>query len=153
LDKEQEKWAIFWCALLSPVIYAEIDPDLSNQFLKQLAAKEIRFPDGRIGKPSLSTLRRKLNRYRQGGFDAVARKIRNDHKKPRNIPAGAPGGSGQVNLPISYFIHSKTIGFYLLYRYFRYRKKPYRATGTPEVRSLPPSSEHGGRSQSCASAL
>jgi transposase InsO family protein len=85
LDKEQEKWAIFWCDLLTPIIYEEIDADLSNRFLKQLAAKQTRFPDGRVGKPSLSTLRRKLNRYRQGGFDALARKIRNDRKKPRNI--------------------------------------------------------------------
>lgn len=85
MDKEQEKWAIFWCDLLSPVIYAEIDPELINQFLKQLAQRNIRFPNGRIGKPSLSTLRRKLNRYRQGGFDALARKHRNDRKKPRNI--------------------------------------------------------------------
>ena len=85
MDKEQEKWAIFWCDLLSPVIYAEIDPELINQFLKQLAQQNIRFPNGRIGKPSLSTLRRKLNRYRQGGFDALARKHRNDRKKPRNI--------------------------------------------------------------------
>lgn len=85
MDKEQEKWAIFWCDLLSPVIYAEIDPELINQFLKQLAQQNIRFPNGRIGKPSLSTLRRKLNRYCQGGFDALARKYRNDRKKPRNI--------------------------------------------------------------------
>ena len=76
MDKEQEKWAIFWCDLLTPIIYEEIDADLSNRFLKQLAAKQTRFPDGRVGKPSLSTLRRKLNRYRQGGFDALARKIR-----------------------------------------------------------------------------
>jgi len=87
LDKEQEKWAIFWCDLLSPVIYAEIDPDLTNQFLKQRADQQIRFPDGRFGKPSLSTLRRKLNRYKQGGFDALARKHRSDRKKPRNISA------------------------------------------------------------------
>lgn len=87
MDKTQEKWAIFWCDLLSPIIYTEIDPDLTNRFLKQLAAKEIRFPDGRIGKPSLSTLRRKLNRYQQGGFDALARKVRDDRKKPRNISA------------------------------------------------------------------
>jgi transposase InsO family protein len=85
LDKEQEKWAIFWCDLLSPVIYAEIDPGLTNQFLKKLAAKEIRFPDGYVGKLSLSTLRRKLSRYRQGGFDALARQHRSDRKKPRNI--------------------------------------------------------------------
>jgi len=66
LDKEQEKWAIFWCDLLSPVIYQEIEAELTNRFLKQLARKKIRFPDGRIGNPSLSTLRRKFNRYRKG---------------------------------------------------------------------------------------
>ena len=85
MDKEQEKWAILWCDLLSPIIYEEIDPDLTNQFLKQLADQEIRFPDGRVGKPSLSTLRRKLNRYELGGFDALARQRRSDRKKPRNI--------------------------------------------------------------------
>jgi putative transposase len=62
LDKEQEKWAIFWCDLLSPVIYEEIEPELTNQFLKKLAKVKTRFPDGQIRKPSLSTLRRKLNR-------------------------------------------------------------------------------------------
>jgi transposase InsO family protein len=85
LDKEQERWAIFWCDLLSPVIYGEIEPELTNSFLKQIADKQIRYPNGRIGKPSLSTLRRKLIRYRQGGFDALARKNRNDRKRPRNI--------------------------------------------------------------------
>ena len=87
MDKEQEKWAIFWCDLLSPVIYEEIEPELTNRFLKQLAKKKIRFPDGRIGKPSLSTLRRKLNRYRQGGFNALERKGRTDRGKPRNVAA------------------------------------------------------------------
>jgi transposase InsO family protein len=86
LKKEQQKWAIFWCDLLSSVIYDEIDPELTNQFLKQIAGKQITFPDGRIGKPSLKTLRRKLNRYREGGFDALARKKRQDQGQPRNIP-------------------------------------------------------------------
>ena len=87
MDKEQEKWAIFWCDLLSPVIYEEIEPELTNRFLKQLAGKTIRFPDGRIGNPSLSTLRRKFNRYRQKGFDSLARKSRSDRGKSRNIAA------------------------------------------------------------------
>ena len=87
MDKEQEKWAIFWCDLLTPVIYQEIEPESINRFLKQLAKKTIRFPDGRIGNPSLSTLRRKFNRYQQGGFDALARKHRSDRGKPRNIAA------------------------------------------------------------------
>ena len=87
MDKEQEKWAIFWCDLLTPVIYEEIEAELINRFLKQLAKKTIRFPDGRIGKPSLSTLRRKFNRYQQGGFDSLARKSRSDRGKSRNIAA------------------------------------------------------------------
>jgi transposase InsO family protein len=87
LDKKQEKWAIFWCDLLSPIIYEEIEPELTNRFLKQLAHKQICFPDGRVGKPSLKTLRRKLNRYRQGGFDALARKKRRDRGQPRNVSA------------------------------------------------------------------
>ena len=70
MDKEQEKWAIFWCDLLSPLIYDEIQAGLTNRYLKELTGKKIRFPDGKIRTPSLSTLRRKLNRYRQGGFDA-----------------------------------------------------------------------------------
>jgi hypothetical protein len=85
LDKKQEKWAIFWCDLLNPVIYEEIEPELTNLFLKSKADEEIQFPDGRVGKPSLKTLRRKLNRYRLGGFDALSRKGRSDRGKPRNI--------------------------------------------------------------------
>ena len=85
MDKEQEKWAIFWCELLTPVIYEEIEPELTNRFLRVLAKTKIRFPDGRYGKPSLSTLRRKLNRYRKEGFDALARKGRSDRGKARNI--------------------------------------------------------------------
>ncbi len=84
LDKEQEKWAIFWCDLLSAIIYDEIDTQATNRFLKELAERPIRFPDGRIGKPSLSTLRRKLNRYRKNGFDALVRQKRCDRGKPRN---------------------------------------------------------------------
>ena len=66
---------------------ARLKPELINRFLKQLTKKKIRFPDGRIGNPSLSTLRRKFNRYQQGGFDALARKGRSDRGKSRNIAA------------------------------------------------------------------
>lgn len=85
MDKKQEKWAIFWCDLLTPLIFDEIDEDATNRFLKDLAEKEVLFPDGRIAKPSVATLRRKLNRYRQGGFDGLARRPRSDRGKPRNI--------------------------------------------------------------------
>lgn len=84
MRKEQEKWAIFWCDLLSPVIYGEIEPEATNQFLKQKAKEPVQYPDGRNRTPSISTLRRKLNLYRQGGFDNLARKKRADLGKPRN---------------------------------------------------------------------
>ena len=85
MDREQEKWAIFWCDLLSPAIYGEIEPELTHRFLKQIAGKKLHFPDGRIGKPSLCTLKRKLKKYRTGGFDGMARKKRNDSGKPRQV--------------------------------------------------------------------
>lgn len=85
MDKEQEKWAIFWCDLLSPLIFGQIDAPATNRFLKSLAQKPVRFPDGRIQKPSLSTLRKKLNRYRKGGFDGLDRQKRCDRGKPRSV--------------------------------------------------------------------
>jgi len=85
LDKEQEKWAIFWCDLLSALIFEQIDKPATNRFLKDLAQKPILFPDGRIKKPSLSTLRRKLNRYRHSGFDGLERQKRCDRGKPRAV--------------------------------------------------------------------
>jgi transposase InsO family protein len=87
LNKNQEKWAIFWCDLLSPIIYDQIEPDKTHQFLKSLAKEPVRCPDGHIKKPSLSTLKRKLKKYRTAGFDALARKRRKDLGKPRQISA------------------------------------------------------------------
>ncbi len=85
MKKKEEKWAIFWCDLLSPIIFSEIEPEQTNAYLKQLAQKEVVFPDGKLGKPSVSTLRRKLNKYQNGGFNALGRKQRNDQGKSRNI--------------------------------------------------------------------
>lgn len=76
-DKE-EKRALFWCDLLRPVIYEDIEQEQTNQYLKQLAQKEVMFPDGELRRPSVSTLRRKLNRYKEAGFNALARKRRTD---------------------------------------------------------------------------
>jgi putative transposase len=86
MNKKDEKWAVFWCGLLHPVLFEEIDAAETNQYLKGLAQKEVIFPDGREGKPSLSTLRRKLNRYRQKGFTALARQGRADRGKARSVP-------------------------------------------------------------------
>lgn len=85
MKANDEKWAVFWCGLLHPVLFGEIDASETNQYLKSLAQREVLFPDGRAGRPSLSTLRRKLNRYRRGRLDALARKPRADRGRPRSV--------------------------------------------------------------------
>ncbi len=85
MNKTNEKWAIFWCDLLSPIIYGDIGEESTHRFLKELAGEEVCFPNGKVGKPSLSTLRRKLRRYRKGGFDDLDRKTRKDRGKSRSF--------------------------------------------------------------------
>jgi transposase InsO family protein len=87
MNDDDIKWGVFWTDLLDSVIFSDIEPEAVNQFLKQLAQKKIVFPDGRIGTPSLSTLRRKLNAYKSGGFKALARNHRSDFGKSRTISA------------------------------------------------------------------
>jgi transposase InsO family protein len=83
MKKKDEEWALFWCSLLHPALFGEIEEREIQSFLKELAGAERVFPDGRRKKPSLSTLRRKLNLYREGGLEALPRKIRQDRGKPR----------------------------------------------------------------------
>lgn len=83
MKQKDEKWALFWCDLLRPVLFDEVGPEQLPDFLKELSQKELVFPCGRTGKPSVSTLRRKLNLYRTGGFDALARKDRKDRGHAR----------------------------------------------------------------------
>ncbi len=87
MKQKDEQWALFWCDLLRPVLFEEMEPEQIQDFLKGLAGKETVFPGGRTGRPSLSTLRRKLERYRTGGFDALVRKDRKDRGHARVAPA------------------------------------------------------------------
>ncbi|MCF6249577.1 MAG: DDE-type integrase/transposase/recombinase [Desulfobacula sp.] len=86
MKQKQEKWAIFWCDLLSPIIYSEIHLEQTHQNLRELSSKAVLFPDGELKKPSLSTLKRKLARYRENGFHGLYRKSRNDIGKIRVVP-------------------------------------------------------------------
>ena len=85
MNFDDEKWSLFWCNLLHPVIFGQIEERQINSYLKKLAHEEALFPDGKKKKPSLSTLRRKLNLYRHGGFRGMARKVRSDKGKIRSV--------------------------------------------------------------------
>jgi transposase len=81
--RQDEDWAVFWCSLLQPVLFGEIDPADTQRFLEQLAQQERLLPNGARQKPSLSTLRRKLRQYRQAGFEGLARQRRSDRGRSR----------------------------------------------------------------------
>jgi transposase InsO family protein len=83
MKKKDEEWALFWCSLLHPLLFGENDKKETQNFLKRLAKEERLFPDGKRKRPSLSTLRRKLRKYRKKGFEALARKVRSDRGKSR----------------------------------------------------------------------
>jgi putative transposase len=87
MTEKDEKWALFWCSLLHPVLVGEIDAKDANRYLKGLAQQEALFPDGRRKKPSHSTLKRKLKLFREGGLTALARKPRKDRGKTRVVSA------------------------------------------------------------------
>ncbi len=82
-DKQQELKALFWCDLLRPIIFDELQDMHPHAYLVQLSQKECVFPDGTKKKPSLSTLKRQLKKFQQGGIEQLKRKARNDRGKSR----------------------------------------------------------------------
>lgn len=85
MQKKDEKWALFWCRLLNPVIFEEKQGADIHTYLREVCQQEVLFPNGVTKKPSLTTLRRKLKLYQQDGFKAFARKVRSDRGKPRAV--------------------------------------------------------------------
>jgi len=86
MTRKDEEWAIFWCSLLSPLLFGEVPEAEVGRFLHGLSEKEVALPGGKRGKPSLSTLRRKWKQYKKGGFQGLYRRRRNDRGKPRKVP-------------------------------------------------------------------
>jgi transposase InsO family protein len=78
-----EQWAVFWCSLLGPLLYGEVAPEEAGRFLRELASRAHRAPDGPERSVSLATLWRKWKLYRDGGFEALFRKRRSDRGKAR----------------------------------------------------------------------
>ena len=87
MNARQEEEAVFWCGLLSSVLFEKLEKGEEGRRLRELSRQEVVFPGGRKRKPSLSTLKRKLKKYRGGGFNAMARKARSDRGEPRAVAA------------------------------------------------------------------
>ena len=93
MKKEEEKWAVFWCDLLGQIIYSEIEPELTHRHLGELASQAVVFPDGRVGKPSLSTLKRKP--------ENIARAVSGRSAERFETTGARPGPSPMRSLPKS----------------------------------------------------
>ena len=78
-----DDWAVFWCSLLAPILLEEVEPGERNRFLKNLSQQEVTLPNGRRKRISLSTLRRKVRRFRQQKIAGLRRQQRGDRGQPR----------------------------------------------------------------------
>jgi len=101
MDSKSERWALFWCHLLHDLLFDELSPGERGRRLRELASKPVDFPDGHSRAPSLSTLRRKLRKYQNKGFDALERKPRGDRGASRasNAPLIARAIELKKDLP------------------------------------------------------
>lgn len=87
MNARQEEEAVFWCGLLTSVLFEKLEKGEERRRLKELSQQEVVFPGGSKRKPSLSTLKCKLKKYRRGGFNALGRKARSDRGEPRAVSA------------------------------------------------------------------
>lgn len=82
-----EDWAVFWCALLSPLQLGEIPMRQREAYFRQLSRQERLLPNGQRKCISVRTLRRQWKRLRDGGVPGVYRRRRNDRGQPRKRQA------------------------------------------------------------------
>jgi len=83
MDHHDDNWAVFWCSLLGPILLDEVEPGERRAFLKNLSQQEVLLPNGRRKRISLSTLRRKVRRFRQHKLGGLRRKTRQDRGQAR----------------------------------------------------------------------
>lgn len=82
-----EDWAVFWCALLSPLQLGEIPTRQREAFFRELSRQERLLPNGERKCISVRTLRRQWKRLSEGGVQGVYRRRRRDRGKPRKKQA------------------------------------------------------------------
>ena len=85
MSNREENEALFWCNLLAPLIFDEIENGNKTNFLEELASQEYILPDGSSKRVSVSTLKRKLKKYREEGFQGLQRKLRSDKGQIRSV--------------------------------------------------------------------
>ncbi len=78
--------ALFRYGLIAPLIHDPPPSSHQEKRLRQIAAKTYAIPASTRTRVSVTTLRRYLKLYREGGFDALRPRPRADKGKPRAFP-------------------------------------------------------------------
>lgn len=82
-----EEWAAFWCGLLHPLTEEGLSGGELSRLLEGIAAKDHLTPAGKRRRYSVSTLRRKLRRFKDQRLRGLLRKRRSDLGRSRVITA------------------------------------------------------------------
>lgn len=83
MNLTDDDWAVFWCHLLGPILLDDVERGERRRFLRELSQREVPFLTGHCKRISLSTLRRKVRRYREQRLTGLKRKRRSDRSQPR----------------------------------------------------------------------
>jgi putative transposase len=86
-ETRNQEIALFRYGLISSLLFDALPAGAVEKTLKEIAAKSYRIPYSSRTKVGVSTLRRYLKLYRQGGFDALRPTTRADRRTPRAFPA------------------------------------------------------------------
>ena len=83
MDRDDQAWAVFWCALLSPLLLGEIPEAEREAYFRTLAEDKRLLPNGIRKRVSVRTLRRWWTRLRDEGIEGTCRRRRSDRGQPR----------------------------------------------------------------------
>lgn len=85
MDSKAEKLALFRYALIAPLVIETLPRGQLTRRAEEIAARHYDFPDSQRTGVSVDTLLRWALRYRQGGFEALAPKPRQDRGVSRAV--------------------------------------------------------------------
>ena len=85
MDSKAEKLALFRYALIAPLVIEILPRGQLTRRAEEIAARHYDFPDSKRTGVSVDTLLRWALRYRQGGFEALAPKPRQDRGVSRAV--------------------------------------------------------------------
>lgn len=78
MSDQNDRWIVFWCSLLGPILLEQVPVGERRRFLNEVSQKKVLLPNGRRKQISLATLRRKVRRFRRHNIDGLRRQSRKD---------------------------------------------------------------------------